>query len=592
MKRIVGLVAFVLFLMLGIYAPAFAQQSVNPQNGYPNDTSTGTTVNRLVKLTGAGKAIIATTSDTVYTPIGIAIAGAGTSGSVTVQNLGLVKCDFDGATTQLDFVSISAGTNGKCTDAGATRPVDGDLGIVLSTNGGSGTYWIFFRREGVLGGNVTTKTTGDASSAVASTNFVAQAIAGLNPAQSVNAATTGALANSPTYANGSAGVGATLTEGSNAALTVDGYTPSVNDRILVKNQASTLQNGVYSVTATGDGSNPYVLTRATDYNTAANIDATGVVPVINGTANATTSWLLTTSPVTTIGTDSLVYAQFTSAPGGGTTGGKGTVPINTYSITGASPVLQVGSPSKPAFDFNNLPLTANASIAMPAKTKVADGEVVVIKAVQPSGHAYTLTLTVDGGATTTLVYTSGCPAAPNMPTGANNELMIDLHFKGPLNEWQVMGCVQIPGGVGTATIITAAPLSGDGSPGNPVTASVPYAISAGNETYGSNSLYATGQQIGAWKAAIPCHFTNLTCINTFHAATCTTAPTVNVFDGASTTGTAQQCSNALQSTRGTVTAAAQSLAIGASHVYGIYISTQGGTCLTDQFTVTADITCP
>lgn len=120
-----------------------------------------------------------------------------------------------------------------------------------------------------------------------------------------------------TYANGAAGVGATLTDaaGTFAAFTVDGLSPALNSRILVKNQTTTFQNGIYTLTTNGDGiSIPYVLTRATDYNQAPSEIHPGTLIAINsGTANATTSWL-ETATVTTIGTDPILFSQFTFAP--------------------------------------------------------------------------------------------------------------------------------------------------------------------------------------------------------------------------------------------------------------------------------------
>lgn len=121
-------------------------QSVNQQNMFPNDTSTGTTINKLVKLSGQGAVVIDSTSDSVLSPIGVVTAGAGTSGTATVVQQGIVKCVFDGPTTALDLVSISNVTGGDCTDAGSSRPTSGDLGFVLSTNAGAGTYYILFRR--------------------------------------------------------------------------------------------------------------------------------------------------------------------------------------------------------------------------------------------------------------------------------------------------------------------------------------------------------------------------------------------------------------------------------------------------------------
>jgi hypothetical protein len=109
--------------------------------GISNASSTGTTVNRLAKLTGApARAVIAGTSDTDGV-IGIVTSGAGTSGVATIQTGGLVRCDFDGATVSADYVSISSVTAGKCHSAGSTYPTSGQvLGRVLSTNVGAGAY--------------------------------------------------------------------------------------------------------------------------------------------------------------------------------------------------------------------------------------------------------------------------------------------------------------------------------------------------------------------------------------------------------------------------------------------------------------------
>lgn len=98
----------------------------------------------------------------------------------------------------------------------------------------------------------------------------------------VDAATTGVLPNTPTY---SAGAG-TLTAGSNTTLAAqDGVTLAVGDDLLVKDQASSFQDGVYTLTAAGSGAAPWVLTRRADCSTAAELrDATVIVQ--GGTANA------------------------------------------------------------------------------------------------------------------------------------------------------------------------------------------------------------------------------------------------------------------------------------------------------------------
>lgn len=125
-------------------------------------------------------------------------------------------------------------------------------------------------------------------------------------------ATTAAL--TVVYANGASGVGATLTNaGAMAAFSVDGASPAVNTRVLVKDQASTFQNGIYTVTTVGSGAVNWVLTRATDYDQIAEITAGSLVSISAGTVNATTSWLQTAT-VTAIGTDPVTYNQFSYAP--------------------------------------------------------------------------------------------------------------------------------------------------------------------------------------------------------------------------------------------------------------------------------------
>lgn len=119
------------------------------------------------------------------------------------------------------------------------------------------------------------------------------------------------------YANGAAGVGATLTDNSGtfAVFTVDGVSPALGSRVLVKNQTTTFQNGVYTLTTNGDTiSIPWKLTRATDYDQAPSEIHPGTLVAVNsGTVNTATSWL-ETATVTTIGTDPILFSQFTFAP--------------------------------------------------------------------------------------------------------------------------------------------------------------------------------------------------------------------------------------------------------------------------------------
>lgn len=114
-----------------------------------------------------------------------------------------------------------------------------------------------------------------------------------------------------TYNNGSSGVGATLTGNSTGVLTVDGTSVALNDRVLVKDQASGLQNGIYDCTTEGDVSTAFVLTRATDSDTGAEIRSEYTF-IVNGTANGDKGFVNTNPSSPTIGTDAITYTIFSS----------------------------------------------------------------------------------------------------------------------------------------------------------------------------------------------------------------------------------------------------------------------------------------
>ena len=108
-----------------------------------------------------------------------------------------------------------------------------------------------------------------------------------------------------------------------APATLDGVSLSINDRVLLKNQSTTSENGIY-VVINGD------LARAADYNTAAEIDPGDFVFVSGGTVNDNTGWVQTAT-VTTLGTDPIVFTQFSGA--GTYLAGTGlTLTGNTFSI--------------------------------------------------------------------------------------------------------------------------------------------------------------------------------------------------------------------------------------------------------------------
>tara|TARA_Y100000758_G_scaffold281115_1_gene228489 strand:+ start:938 stop:2563 length:1626 start_codon:yes stop_codon:yes gene_type:complete len=130
------------------------------------------------------------------------------------------------------------------------------------------------------------------------------------PEETVVGATTANL--TATYANGTLGVGATLTNSSTqAAFAIDGLTPSLESRILVKDQSTAAQNGIYEVTVVGDGSTNWVLTRVTTADTLNEMVVDRFVWVVGGSANASKGFSCSASG--TIGTDGITFVQTSTA---------------------------------------------------------------------------------------------------------------------------------------------------------------------------------------------------------------------------------------------------------------------------------------
>jgi hypothetical protein len=122
-----------------------------------------------------------------------------------------------------------------------------------------------------------------------------------------------------TYNNGTAGVGATLTNaGTQAALVLDGVTLSVADRVLIYLQTDQTENGVYVVTDTGSVSTNWILTRASDADTYVVSSPDGLSEgstffVLEGTIGAGDIYSCNTAGVITFGTTNITFAQIGTA---------------------------------------------------------------------------------------------------------------------------------------------------------------------------------------------------------------------------------------------------------------------------------------
>ena len=249
--------------------------------------------------------------------------------------------------------------------------------------------------------NAVTLTTGSITTApvnasdLVNKSYVDAAISNVNYHAACNWATTADLG-TVTYNNGSSGVGATITKTSPfATLAVDGGSPTVGQRILVKNETSGQYNGIYTVTNVGSGATGWVLTRATDYDQSG-VGQNEVAPgdtmfILSGTANANTQWTQSTDLPITIGTTPLVFVQ----TGGATSylAGTGlTLTGTTFSITNTA--ITAGSygsaSSVGTFTVNaqgQLTLAGSTSIAV-AASQITSGTLTV-----PQGGTGAVSLT-------------------------------------------------------------------------------------------------------------------------------------------------------------------------------------------------------
>jgi hypothetical protein len=118
-----------------------------------------------------------------------------------------------------------------------------------------------------------------------------------------------------TYANGTAGVGATLTNDGNEVYAVDGVNLTLNMRVLVKDQSPATENGIYYVSTAGAGGATLVLTRALDANQPAELTGGSFTFVEQGTTQAENGYVFTHNgePTFGAGNTDLTVAQFSGA---------------------------------------------------------------------------------------------------------------------------------------------------------------------------------------------------------------------------------------------------------------------------------------
>jgi hypothetical protein len=220
-----------------------------------------------------------------------------TDGSIVVE--GATANDNE---TTLQFTDPTADRTITFPDATGTVALTAD---VLALAGGTMTGAIAMGTNKITGLGTPTDGTDAATKA-----YVDSAAQGIDWKASVRAATT-ADVNFITVINGS---------------TLDGVTLATGDRVLVKNQSTGSENGIYVVKASGAPD------RSTDADTGAELTASFAVFVEEGTVNADSGYVLTTDGAITVGTTALTFTQFTGL--GQITAGDGLSKTgNTLNVT-------------------------------------------------------------------------------------------------------------------------------------------------------------------------------------------------------------------------------------------------------------------
>lgn len=216
-------------------------------------------------------------------------------------------------------------------------------------------------------------------------------------ALAVQALIAGASGNDYKASVRAATVGSNITLAGGAPNTLDGVSLAANDRVLVKDQATGSQNGLYVVTTLGTGANG-TWTRSTDADGAGEVTPGMLVVVEEGTTQADSVWTLATDGAITIGTTALTFSRKDS----------GALQASAGEISAETAVLKFISPDRlinskrvaKAWVHFNAAGTIISSLGVTSITRNSAGDYTVnLTTAQPNANYLTLINQRPAGAT-------------------------------------------------------------------------------------------------------------------------------------------------------------------------------------------------
>ena len=148
---------------------------------------------------------------------------------------------------------------------------------------------------------------------------------------------------------------------------IDGVTLSTNERILLKNQTTPSENGIYDTGVSG--TNPTNWARATDADTSVEVNNGMFTLITEGTDNANTAWVLSTSNPITLNTTELTFDEFSFTDIAHLNSAQTFTGVNTFGVSGDVGKLLIAGTTSGSTIINATPV-ASGTLTLPAATDV------------------------------------------------------------------------------------------------------------------------------------------------------------------------------------------------------------------------------